>query len=193
MLARSPASMFACLHARLLLCLHACMLACFSCSICVLPVCVPPRSPVFLLTSFSPATVSPTPPPECQQVPPDQSYVQLGEPGAPPNSLSLPPNACLPLNPPPSPPPQVLPDSGHAPLSEPGVRLLDLLRDNGFYVERLRFTSPVRRGSRPAPPGSPGPIEVPGTAETARSSEEWNATIRRWAGGSRVGGNMRGG
>lgn len=42
---------------------------------------------------------------------------------------------------------KVLPDSGHAPLSEPGVQLLTLMRSEGFLLERLKFTSPVTTGS----------------------------------------------
>ncbi|KAG1656602.1 hypothetical protein FOA52_010304 [Chlamydomonas sp. UWO 241] len=76
---------------------------------------------------------------------------------------------------------RVLPDSGHAPLSEPGVDLISLMDEEGFMIDCREFTSTPKRGRRGlGAPGSAGPIEKPGAAETARASADWNGTVAKF-------------
>ncbi|KAG2498570.1 hypothetical protein HYH03_003321 [Edaphochlamys debaryana] len=76
---------------------------------------------------------------------------------------------------------KVLPDAGHALLSEPGGALLPLLDAEGFYVTRRVFSSPLPPGADPASVnvfGSAGPVEVPNEQEVHRYSKAWNNRMR---------------
>jgi len=55
---------------------------------------------------------------------------------------------------------QVLPNAGHAILSDPQVDVLQLMREEGFLINKRVFTSPLKPGQREGF-GQPGPVEMP--------------------------------
>eukprot|EP00967_Tisochrysis_lutea_P018371 scaffold20841_cov23-Tisochrysis_lutea.AAC.2 len=63
-------------------------------------------------------------------------------------------------------PHKVLPSAGHAILSDPQVDLLQLMRKEGFLINKRVFTSPIRPGQREGF-GLPGPVEMPTKQEDA--------------------------
>ena len=55
---------------------------------------------------------------------------------------------------------QVFKDASHALLQEANVNLAQLMKDEGFYVERRRMSVPIKKRSK-ASFGSAFPIELP--------------------------------
>jgi len=74
--------------------------------------------------------------------------------------------------------PVVLPSAGHAILSDPQVDLLQLMRKEGFLINKRVFTSPIRPGQREGF-GLPGPVEMPTKQEVMRTGQDYTATLRR--------------
>ncbi|GLC75720.1 hypothetical protein PLESTF_001677300 [Pleodorina starrii] len=73
---------------------------------------------------------------------------------------------------------RVLPDSGHALLYEPGGELLPLLDQEGFYIRRRVFSSPVRPGVDVNAFGTAAPVEVPNEQEIGRYASSWTSRLR---------------
>lgn len=55
---------------------------------------------------------------------------------------------------------QVFKDASHALLQEANVNLAQLMRDEGFYVQKRRMSAPIKKRSK-ASFGSAAPIELP--------------------------------
>jgi len=78
---------------------------------------------------------------------------------------------------------KLLPDSGHAPLSEPGQDVVPLIRSEGFYVPTRTFTAPPKTSTRKIGASSGGfgsavPLELPTQEEVRRTGKSWTGQIR---------------
>ena len=65
---------------------------------------------------------------------------------------------------------QEMPTASHALLQEAGVSLLGILRDEGFYIEKRRFTAPLKKRQRDSF-GTAAPLEMPTKGEIRGYSE----------------------
>lgn len=74
---------------------------------------------------------------------------------------------------------KVLPEGGHGLLANPSFDLVQLMKQEGFYTTRLRYTTPVTSLDEINRYGTPGPVEMPTQKEARRVGQMWTRMIRQ--------------
>ncbi|GAX82792.1 hypothetical protein CEUSTIGMA_g10218.t1 [Chlamydomonas eustigma] len=77
---------------------------------------------------------------------------------------------------------KLLPSSGHALLSESNVDIVQLMEEEGFFIGRRQFTSPLGTTAKARRSinmfGTAGPLELPTNQEVYRTGQNWTSTLR---------------